>query len=265
MQSRELILLQQRQAVAQGGTGGGSQQEPPKLARARALLAKAESTQFDEEAEALNAKAQELIARYALGRLLDQASADGRSSGSTATVRRLWLDAPYVRAKSALVHEVAKANRCRTAVAEKHGFSLVVGAAVDLDVVELLVTSLWVQANTAMLRHGRSLDGRGTSRTRSFRQSFLFAYAVRIGDRLRAATQAVANETVANETVANERAQQLLPVLRGHEARVSEAFDAMVPHTVGRPASINHAEGWEAGHAAADLALLDVHSKLTGR
>jgi hypothetical protein len=38
----------------------------------------------------------------------------------------------------------------------------------------------------------------------------------------------------------------------------------MVPHTVGRPTSINHAEGWEAGHAAADLALLDVHGKLTG-
>ena len=39
------------------------------LARVRALLAKAESTDFPDEAEVLSAKAQELISRYALDRL----------------------------------------------------------------------------------------------------------------------------------------------------------------------------------------------------
>lgn len=251
------VPLLDADAVAKGAASRGSGQEHPKLARARALLAKAESTEFDEEAEALNAKAQQLIARYALGQLLDEASSDGQRSGSTATVRRLWLDAPYVRAKAALVDQVARANRCRTAVAEQHAFSLVVGAPVDLDVVELLVTSLLVQASSAMLRYGRSLDGRGTSRTRSFRQSFLLAFAARIGERLRAATESVATEAMVTGDV-----QRLLPVLRDHEVRVSEAFEAMVPHTVGRATRIKHGEGWTAGRAAADLAQLDVNGKL---
>ena len=53
-------------------TDDGDVAAHPKLARVRALLAKAESTEYDEEAEALSAKAQELITKYALRRLLDQ-------------------------------------------------------------------------------------------------------------------------------------------------------------------------------------------------
>ncbi len=237
-------------AVASRSATGGTV-EHPKLAQVRALLAKAESTEYDEEAEALIGKAQELIARYALDRLLDEASA-GHERGPTAAVRRLWLDAPYVRAKAALVDEVARANRCRTALAEQHGFSLVVGSAADLGAVELLVTSLLVQANAAMQRHAHSRYGRGNSRTRSFRQSFLLAYAARIGERLQAETNAVASEA----------SPRLLPVLHDHEAKISEAFEAMVPHTVGRASSINSGEGWAAGIAAAELAQLDINQKL---
>lgn len=54
----------------------------------------------------------------------------------------------------------------------------------DLDAVELLFTSLLVQATTAMLAAGSRQDAHGRSRTRSFRQSFLAAYAQRIGERL---------------------------------------------------------------------------------
>lgn len=239
-------------AVAASTAGGASAAEHPKLARIRALLAKAESTEFDEEAEALIGKAQELISRYALGRLLDESTVQDRPSGRTAAVRRLWLDAPYVRAKAALVDEVARANRCRTALAEQHGFCLLVGAVADLDGVELLVTSLLVQANTAMHCHARSRSGRGASRTRSFRQSFLLAYAARIGARLR------------TETAASDASPRLLPVLRDHEERISEAFNLLVPHTVGRGPSVGNHEGWAAGVAAAELAQLDVRTKLTG-
>lgn len=222
----------------------------PKLAQVRALLAKAESTDFDEEAEALSAKAQELITRYALGRLMPDGpvAADGNSP----RVRRLWLDAPYVRAKAALVATVAAANRCQTASADTLGFSVVVGAADDLDAVDLLVTSLLVQADVAMLRHGRRYDETGVPRTRSFRQSFLTAYATRIGERLHTATAAAARAGGAD----------LLPVLRTQEARVAEEFERLVPHTVGKRASASNGNGWVAGLAAADLALLDVNGKL---
>jgi len=238
--------------VTSGDGRGSSSAEHPKLARVRALLAKAESTNFDEEAEALSAKAQELISRYALDRLLSQTQHEARRNDPG--MRRIWLDAPYVRAKAALVHEVASANRCQAAVTESLGFCLVVGDSADLDAVELLSTSLLVQANAAMLRHGRRLDHAGASRTRSFRQSFLLAYAGRIGERLRAAT---------SEVTTSEEAERALPVLRDHEARVAAAFERMVPHTVEKTSNITDAEGWAAGLAAADLALLDVNGQIS--
>ena len=53
--------------------------EDPLLERVRALLAKAESTSFPEEADALTAKAQELMARHAI----DAAMLEGASVGAT--------------------------------------------------------------------------------------------------------------------------------------------------------------------------------------
>ncbi len=230
-------------------TAAASGPEHPKLARVRALLAKAESTEFDEEAEALSAKAQELISRYALDRLVADGPAQDRSD---LQVRRLWLDAPYVRAKALLVSAVAGANRCRAASAERLNFSVVVGATADLDAVELLVTSLLVQADAAMLRHGRRASAAGVTRTRSFRQSFLTAYAIRVGERLSAV----------NATAARDAGADLLPVLRSQEIKVAEEFDRLVPHTRGRTASASNGEGWIAGLAAADLAALDVGARL---
>ncbi len=227
--------------------------EHPKLAQARALLAKAESTEYDEEAESLTSKAQELISRYALGRLVEGSN---DHHVSVPIVRRIWLDAPYTRAKASLVHAVASANRCQTASADALGFTVVVGARADIDAVELLVTSLLVQADTTMLRHGRVLDRDGRSRTRSFRQSFLLAYATRIGERLREATREAAVAVVPGQS---------LPVLQDHAGRVSAAFEAMVPHTVARSTKIGSHDGWRAGLAAAELALLDVNGKLTER
>lgn len=229
----------------------------PKLAQVRALLAKAESTEYAEEAEALSAKAQELIARYSLDRLLQSHPGPGGSGAAGVSSRRLWLDAPYVLAKASLVHEVAGANRCRSVVTEALGFCLVVGDVADLDAVELLVTSLLVQANTAMVRHGRRVDRSGSSRTRSFRQAFLLAYAYRIGDRLRAAAAEAVHEV-------GEEAR-LLPVLRDQETRVSEALEAMLPHLSTKTTTISNPEGWAAGRAAADLAALDVRARLTPR
>jgi hypothetical protein len=223
--------------------------EHPKLARVRALLAKAESTEYDEEAEALSAKAQELISRYALDRLLEDGPARGSSD---LQVRRLWLDRPYVRAKTLLVSAVASANRCRAAGADQLGFSVVVGSAADLDAVELLVTSLLVQADAAMLRHGRRTSANGTARTKSFRQSFLTAYALRIADRLERA----------NAEAARAAGADLLPVLRSQEAKVAEEFLRLVPHSTGRSANVSNSEGWTAGLAAADLAQLGVNGRL---
>ena len=162
------------------------------LAKVRALLAKAESTEFPDEAEALSAKAQELMSRYSLHHAVLE---HDRGQAPTASGRRLWMDAPYPGAKVLLVQAVAAANRCRTVWRENPGFVTVIGPDTELDIVELLTTSLLLQANRAMLAAGRQVSRSGTSRTRSFRQSFLVAYASRIGERLAAADTAATAAT----------------------------------------------------------------------
>jgi Protein of unknown function (DUF2786) len=139
------------------------------LAKVRALLAKAESTEFPDEAEALSAKAQELMSRYSLHQAVLERD---RGHAPAASGRRLWMDAPYPGAKVLLVQAVAQANRARTVWREKPGFVTVVGPDTELDIVELLTTSLLLQASRAMLAAGRQVTRGGTSRTRSFRQSF---------------------------------------------------------------------------------------------
>ena len=222
------------------------------LVRVRGLLAKAESTTFPEEAEALSAKAQELMSRYSLERIIMENPADAAAAGSDphpAAARRLWLDNPYVAAKALLVGAVAKANRCRTVLSEKLGFTTVLGDEVDLEIVELLSTSLLVQATRAMVSAGSQITRTGQSRTRSYRQSFLIAYATRIGERLATARDA--------GTAAVPDSARLLPVLAAREQVVDDLFESMFPQSVSRSYSVGNAAGWHAGRAAADLAILD--------
>jgi hypothetical protein len=223
--------------------------DPRVLARVRGLLAKAESTSFPEEAEALSAKAQELMARHALERVAVDATAG--AAPSTASVRRLWLDAPYISAKSSLVHQVAGANRCRAVSLAALDLVTVIGWPTDLDTVELLVTSLLVQAGRAMAAEG-SRSSRTGSRTRSFRHAFLLSYATRIGERLREAGATAQQEAVA------AAGDALLPVLAARGEVVERTTTALFPRITTKRFSVGNAAGWEAGREAADAASLRV-------
>jgi hypothetical protein len=223
------------------------------LSRVRALLAKAESSSYPEEAEALSAKAQELMTRHALDRVLVEADTSVPSLVST---HRLWLDTPYLDAKSLLVDVVAQANRCRAIFHPKWGFVSVMGDENDLESVELLTTSLLLQATRAMIASGAQTSGTGQSRTRSYRQSFLVAYATRIGERLEKATES----TIAD---ASDSAR-LLPVLASQQKKVDAAFETMFPSVVGKRVSVSNAAGWGAGKAAADRALLETRRSVGG-
>lgn len=217
------------------------------LEKIRALLAKAESTTFPEEAEALSAKAQELMARHSIDSAIIGA-AQGADDAPTGI--RLPVDDPYAGAKSMLLSEVASANRCRAVWSKGLGISSVLGFESDLEFVELLYTSLLVQATSAMVAAGSQVDRHGRSRTRSFRHSFLLAYAFRIGDRLRAA------ERVSRLAATEEYGAALLPVLADRSDAVDAARDAAFPGAVSRSVSSTNAAGSAAGRAAADLASL---------
>lgn len=217
------------------------------LEKVRALLAKAESTTFPEEAEALSAKAQELMARHAIDDAM-VCAAEGADDAPTGV--RLPVDDPYAGAKSVLLSVVASSNRCRAVWSKDLAFSTVVGFDSDLEFVEVLYTSLLVQATAAMVAAGPQVDRYGRSRTRSFRQSFLLAYATRIGDRLRAA------ETASRVAATEQYGAALVPVLADRSAAVAAARDAAFPGAVSRSVSVSNAAGWAAGSAAADLAAL---------
>jgi Protein of unknown function (DUF2786) len=223
------------------------------LAKVRALLAKAESTDFEEEADSLTAKAQELMARHAI----DQAMVAGVNAGEAPCGRRIGIDDPYAVGKVELLATVAVANRCRTVWMDGYGFSTVFGFAGDIDIVEILYTSLLVQATRAMTAAGSVRDSSGRSRTRSFRQSFLLSFARRIGERLREAT------IVATEEAEVVHGGGLLPVLARRSVVVEDAFEALFPklRPVGGRAS--NWEGWVAGRIAADNANLGADQQLT--
>ena len=209
------------------------------LTRIRALLAKAEATGFPEEAEALSAKAQELMARHSIDEALLDAQAPAKDAPGAC---RIGVEAPYEQAKAVLLDAVAGANHCRAVWNEAFGFSTVVGFEGDLEVVELLYTSLLVQATTAMTRAEAAQRAGGRRRTKTFRQSFLAAYAHRIGDRLaRAAGTQVTDD--------------LLPVLATREVAVTDRVDAMFPETTTtRLRGVTDEAGWTQGAEAADRA-----------
>ncbi|QNP67460.1 DUF2786 domain-containing protein [Streptomyces genisteinicus] len=213
--------------------------EPRMLTRVRALLAKAEATGFPQEAEALTAKAQELMARHSID---EAVLAHGAPSAQEPSACRIGVDAPYETAKAVLLDAVAGANHCRAVWNSAFGFSTVVGFEGDLEAVELLYTSLLVQGTTAMTVAESAQRAGGRKRTKTFRQSFWTAYAARLGDHL----AAVAEEVVTGD---------LLPVLATRELAVTDRADRMFPETTTtRVRGATDPEGWRDGTSAADRA-----------
>lgn len=233
-------------------TATGRAADQRQLDRVRALLAKAESTTFAEEAETYTAKAQELMARHSIDYALLAAQSGTRDEP---TGRRIGIDNPYEGPKALLLDAVAGANRCRAVWSSSHGFVTVLGFPADIDAVELLFTSLLVQATTAMTHAGSRRDAYGRSTTRSFRQSFLTAYAQRIGERLATVTKE-ATEQAGREMAGQVDAERLLPVLASREAAVGALTDELFPTLVGKSVGVSNREGWASGRAAADLAQL---------
>jgi hypothetical protein len=238
------------------------------LSRIRALLAKAEATEYAEEAEALSARAQELMAKYSIDQAL-LAAESGRKDAPAG--RRIAVDNPYEAPKTSLLQAVATANRCRVVWSKEVGLATVVGFEADLDAVELLFTSLLVQASAAMLYAGSRQDAYGRSRTRAFRQSFLVSYAIRIGERLSHAAEHATQEAAAEQeaaagqpagAVAGAGGTALVPFLAARQRAVDDAVDEIFGDTLrrGRSVRVTDAEGWASGRAAADLASLHNHA-----
>ena len=217
--------------------------DPGVLHKVRSLLAKAESTSFPEEAEALTAKAQQLMDRHAIDRAV-LARASGGSAGPEG--RTLLVEAPYARPKFGLLSEVARANRCRAVWNTHSRVATVIGFPEDQLTVELLYTSLLVQGTRAMLASGTA----AATRSRGYRHAFLTAFAFRIGERLRAAAEATVR------AASHDHGAGLLPVLRDREAAVEQRVQEAFPRLRSLGVSVSDPAGLVAGRSAADRARL---------
>lgn len=225
-----------------GGPSAGS--TDPMLARVRALLAKAESTEHESEAMALTAKAQVLITKHAI----DLAALhSGQPVTESPQLIRMTLDPPYADAKALLLQTVAEQTRCRTVFHATLTLSSVIGYPTDLQGIELLFTSLLVQAQHGLAEASATAPPGSRTRSQSFRAAFLRGFTDRIGERL-----AEANRL----TYANAGAGTFLPVLRSKDALidgfVTEHFGGTVARAVrGGFDGHGYARGQLAGDAAA--------------
>lgn len=214
--------------------------DDPVLGRIRKLLSKAESTEFEEEAEALTAKAHALMTKHAI----DQALLHPHEPSDVPRTIRIPVDAPYADAKSLLLQVVAESQRCRSIFHSGIELSSIVGHVGDLHAVEMLFTSLLVQAQHALSATAGGAGSRG--RRQSYRSAFYIAYASRIGERLR---------TVTDEVIADGDSQSTLPVLAARMDAVDEAFNDQFTQVVQSQVR----GGWDAlgsmhGRDAADKA-----------
>jgi hypothetical protein len=170
-----------------------------KLAQIQALLAKAEATTFDSEAEALRAKAFELIARYGL----EEALTASRAEIKVEPVKEFFtIEGNYHNRRVLLLHGIARAMRCETIMMTKrlrkgqkpsNTTLLVYGMPSDIERVKVLWFSLNLQMgsemNRSLVHKPKGVHGR------TWCVNFVNAYAVEVAQRVQAAeNQAEDNE-----------------------------------------------------------------------
>ncbi len=217
------------------------------LTRVQGLIAKAESTEFPDEAEALLAKAQELMSRHAIdAAMLERA---GRRQRDELTSVALVVEAPYATAKATLLGAVARANGCqtiRTSGGRGSQHCVLVGHASDLAGAQALYAALSVHAVRSML--AAPVPPHDTARR--FRHAFLVAFAARIGVRLAAATRAATHEAEA------ATGGQAGLVLVQRERAVEQAVRQQFPRLRSSRISGSSGAGFAQGRRAADRAAL---------
>jgi len=187
------------------------------LERVRKLLAKAgDESVTPPEAQALTAKAAELMAKYGIDRALlaaDQPETD-RPADRVVTVEN-----PWGRVKAHLLTGLASALRCQCVLLPaRDGLKVhIFGYDSDLERADLLYTSLLVQ-----MWHGLVAEDvpAWASSPRAWRRSWLLGFASAVVARVRAAEQNAAGQASGGGPPAASRTALVLAdrsdVIRGH-------------------------------------------------
>ena len=231
----------------------------PLLARVRKLLAKAEAAgTTPAEAEALTAKAAELMARYGIDRALLAAAQPDTDRPAD---RKIDIDNPWARIQAHLLCGLASALRCQCVILPRPGPGTrihIFGFASDIERTDVLYTSLLVQMWQGLA--AADVPARVRS-VRAWRRSWLLGFTSAVTARVRAAEQRAATQADqrARRVRAGDGAGARRPVTRSSSAELDRAYP------VTRKSRVTYSgSGYGAGYAQGQQADLGT-SRLTGK
>ena len=199
------------------------------LDRVRKLLAKAEDEGCTPaEAEALTAKAAELMARYGIDRALLGAL---RPETDSVGDRVFDLDNPWAAVKAHLLAGLASALRCQCILLHRRqpGSRVhVFGYLSDLERADILFTSLLVQMARALA--AQPVPGYGGG-AKAWRRSWMLGFASAVVARVRAAEEAALASAAAAKDTAAGRGPSAEIVLADRALTVRRQAEQAYPRT----------------------------------
>ena len=232
------------------------------LDRVRKLLAKAEGEGVTpHEAEALTAKAAELMARYGI----DRARLGALRPETDKPADHVFdLDNPWAAVKAHLLAGLASALRCQCVLVNRptpgsrvHVF----GYASDLERTDILFTSLLVQMARALAQQRVPASG---GRAKAWRRSWMLGYCTAVVARVRAAEDAAVAASDADEDPVGGKSTAL--VLADRSLTVRRHAEEAYPRT--RKTRVTYSgTGYRDGYAEgqkADIGSTKLRSRAAG-
>ena len=235
---------------------------PDLLDRVRKLLAKAEDDGVTPaEAEALTAKAAELMARYGIDRALLGAL---HPESDRPADRVFELPNPWGAVKSHLLAGLAAAMRCQCILLNRRageGVRLhVFGYASDIERADLLFTSLLVQMNRALAQ--QVIPSTAPS-AKAWRRSYLLGYASAVVGRVREAEQRAEQASDAERAAAGDEGKSTALVLADRSLVVRSMVTRHYPRV--RSTRVTYTgDGYASGHRDGQKADIG-GAKISGR
>lgn len=195
--------------------------DDPILAKIRALIAQAESTNYEAEAETFMSAAERLMMKHSIDQAMLDASGKGGDGSTTITTRTVRIDSGYAGPKALLLTAIAKSMHCQVLVCDRFRVNTIYGTDRDIDAVMALFTSLELQGTRWLLREPTPP---GVS-SKSFRQGWWQGYGGRVGARVQERARGVehnaAEETSGGSSlVLASRDQQVADAVRRDHPRL---------------------------------------------
>lgn len=213
------------------------------LERVRKLLAKAEAAGVTPaEAEALTAKAAELMARYGIDRALLAAA---RPETDSPADRMITIANPWARVQAHLLCGLASALRCQCVMVTSSGPGTrihIFGFESDIERTDILYTSVLVQMWQGLAAAPVPAWSRSP---RAWRRSWLLGFATAVISRVRVAEQRAARQATAPSAESGSTAAL---VLADRTQIIGRAVDQAYPNT--RKARVTYSgSGYRDGYA----------------